>query len=150
MEEFKIPKLEKKVAIVVDNIDKDIEEHQYYLYLSTCSHITRGEETIEELLNRGKIFLPVKHVETGENTIINLFRIIYMAEEINQIPETKERVNLILRNGLILEVNHFVNLPESRARILDYLNTKGDFLVFLRNSKKIHINRNSITMVEIK
>jgi hypothetical protein len=145
--DYKIPKLEVKTEIFTDHTGTRPEE--YFLFLSEYSRYRKGPETIFEFLNKGKAFIPLKHVPTGRFIALNVNEIIYLKEvSETRTPPSVKKVKLYLKNDLDLTVDHFKPLPDSQSRVLDYLNDKNQFIVFFHDGCKIFINKEKVLKVE--
>jgi len=148
---YKIPKIEAKVGVLLD--EKDVPEvEEYILFLDQFSRYRKGKETIFEFLNKKKPnqFIPLKHCRTGEFVILNLDDIVYLEEREKTITQSHQKVDLILRNTTRLEVDHFNPLPDSQSRVLDYLNQEIQFILFYRNEHKVFINKRKIIRAKEK
>jgi hypothetical protein len=145
--DYRIPKIEAKVDILVD--DEIHKAEEYILFLDEFSRYRKGKETLYEFLNKKKEkeFIPLKNVSTGEFVILKLDEIIYIKEkEIFSNHSIKEIV-LTLKNKIQLEVGHFNPLPDSQSRVLDYLNQEVIFILFYHDERKIFVNKNKIVKV---
>lgn len=145
---YKIPKVESRVDLLIDQVHKKPEE--YVIYLSEFSRYRKGPETVFEFLNKEKHFIPLKESGTGTFVITNIEQIVYVREqEESQPPAELKRVKIFLSNNNVeLTVDHFKPLPDNQSRMLDYLNDKNRFVVFFHNNHKIHINKEKIIKVE--
>lgn len=148
--DYRIPKIENKAEILIES---DTPK-EYVLFLNEFSRYRKGQETISEFLNKDKdkFFIPLKDVETGDFIVVNIDEIVYVQEleKETEISPAARRLTLYLTNHIQLEVDYSKLLPESHARVLDYLNDKNQFTVFYNNERKVHINKNKILKVKEK
>ncbi|MBN2789204.1 MAG: hypothetical protein JXR69_03365 [Candidatus Delongbacteria bacterium] len=152
MEDISVPKIKKEVIVAF----KDggiIKKHQLTIFLNKLSEKRTGEQTIIELLNSVKQFVP-SFVTNGEErfTIINLESVLYVQEieELEEeIKEDEKMLSVQFITGEKLKVVAHEDLPEYRSRTVDFLNGDHVFLTFVKDCKKIHINKTKINKVEI-
>ena len=152
MDDISIPKIKKDVIVAFKDSGV-IKKHQLTIFLNKLSETRTGEETITELLNSDKQFVP-SFITNGEEvfTIINLESVLYVQEleELEEKIDEEEKTLLVqFITGEKMKVVAYENLPEYRSRTVDFLNGVHDFLTFVKNQKKIHINKNKINKVEI-
>lgn len=145
--DYKIPKIETKVEILVDQ--KNQKSEKYILFLNEYSRYQKGQETLYEFLNKGRDFIPLKNPANREFFILNINDILYLKEQKkSQEPQSLKKVILYLKNNVELELNHFKPLPDSQSRVLDYLNGKNQFVVFIQKDRKIFVNKKKILKVK--
>ncbi|MCP4157364.1 MAG: hypothetical protein GY757_57165 [bacterium] len=146
--DYKIPKIEVKAYILVDQDGGNPEE--YILYLNEFSRYRKGQETLFEFLNKDKSFIPLKHSDSGEFIALNIDRIIYLEEqmEATEVMASKKQVLIDLVKNINMEVGHFRPLPDSQSRVQDYLNGNNQFIVFFHNNRKIFFNKHKIIKVK--
>ena len=152
MDDISVPKVKKEVIVAF----KDggvIKKHQLTIFLNKLSEMRTGEQTIIELLNSDKQFVP-SFVTNGEDTftIINIESILYVQELVSleeEIKEDEKVLSVQFITGEKIKVVAHEDLPEYRSRTVDFLNGDHIFLTFVKDSKKIHINKNKINKVEI-
>ncbi|MCK5760368.1 MAG: hypothetical protein KAH33_03685 [Candidatus Delongbacteria bacterium] len=150
MDDISIPKIKKEVIVAF----KDggvIKKHNLTIFLNKLSEIRSGEQTIIELLNSDKQFVP-SFITNGEEifTIINLESVLYV-QEIEKLEETikDDVLSVQFITGEKIKVVAYEDLPEYRSRTVDFLNGNNVFLTFVKDQQKIHINKNKINKVEI-
>ena len=145
--DYKVPKIQVPADILVDYRTAP-EAEEYILYLNEFSRYRKGKETIYEFLSQKKQFIPLKDSSTGEFIALNVDDIVYVKEkEKSVIQPNQSKVTLYLRSNFQLEVEHFNPLPDSRSRVLDYLNQEGQFILFRQGDQKIFINKQKIIKV---
>ena len=109
------------------------------LFLSYQAEGHAGQETILDLLNSDRTFIPVEDVLTNEILLIGKTRIVHVAlDERNEKSETPGLVELPvaleLLNGEMVEGSFFTDLPDGKKRLSDYLDLTGQFIC-LRQEK---------------
>ena len=152
MDDISIPKIKKEVVVAF----KDgglIKKHQLTIFLNKLSETRSGEQTIIELLNSNKQFVP-SFITNGEEvfTIINIESVLYLQELEDleeEIKEDEKVLSVQFITGEKIKVIAHEDLPEYRSRTVDFLNGDHVFLTFVKDNKKIHINKNKINKVEI-
>ncbi len=145
--DYKIPKVEVKVDIVIDD-KKNPNEEEYILYLNEYSRYRKGQETLFEFLNKKQEFIPVKRCINEEFFILNSDDIIYIKEKEKSTAQVQRKIVLYLKNNFHMELDHINPLPDSQSRVLDYLNQETHFLLFYWNDLKIFINKSKILKVK--
>ena len=152
MDDVSIPKIKKEVIVAF----KDggvIKKHHLTIFLNKLSENRTGEQTIIELLNSDKQFVP-SFITNGEETftIINVESVLY-AQEVEKLEEEVNEDEKVLSvqfiTGEKIKVIAHEDLPEYRSRTVDFLNGDHNFLTFVKDQQKIHINKNKINKVEI-
>lgn len=143
--DLKISKIEVKVDMaMVDSMSKTEEGS---LFLNQHSQHHRGSETLEEFLNSGQSFIPVKRTITGKFFILNINTLLWVREK-TKVEEKGEKTMFIHFPGQnSLEVRHFQALPETHSRTVDIFNTASVFLPFLHENCKVYINKTKILRI---
>ncbi|MBU4486009.1 MAG: hypothetical protein KKD38_03700 [Candidatus Delongbacteria bacterium] len=150
MDELNIPKLKKEVEIAF----KDggvIKISKMTLFLNHFSAHHSGEETVLEILNDKSQFIPAM-ISNGnkEFAILNIDSIIYVSEfEQVKMDLKKEDIHIQFITGEKMEFMIHEELPGNRSRAIDFLNSGRTFLTFLKDNRKIYINKNKINKVEV-
>ena len=141
---YKIPKAEIKVDILLDYRQNPGTE-EYILFLDEVSRYRKGRETLYEFLNKKKQnqFVPMKKCSSGEFVILNLADIVYVKEKEAFSTPSPQKVLLYFKDRQ-LEVGHINPLPDSQARVLDYLNQDVQFILFYHDERKMFVNKNKI------
>jgi len=140
---YKIEKIIRPVEILLDIQGNQPET--FALFLNQYSRFGTGEESLAEFLNSNTGFVPVRNAKSGAPALINLQEAIYIREtEPVQPMAARKKISLLLVNRTEMDVEHFQEMPDSRSRLLDFLNSDEPFICFLREGTKIHINRNKI------
>ncbi len=142
---LKITKIEKNVEILIKS--KEMTTERVMLYVSEYSPFHSGPETIEELLNHGPSFIPVKF-QDGVFRILNRRQILYVKELEPMEKETDRLLLLHFEGNLTLKAAIFEPLPEHYGRTIDFLNSGRTFLPVLNGSYRTYINKDNIIKVE--
>ena len=147
--DYKIPKIEAKVDILIDDVNNP-EPEEYILFLDEFSRYRKGKETLYEFLNKKKEkeFIPLKHIDTGEFVFLKLADIIYVKEKEKFSNQSFQEIVLSLKNNIQLEVGHYNPLPDAQSRVLDYLNQEVLFILFYLDERKLFVNKNKIVRVK--
>ena len=126
------------------------------LYLSTLSETHTGAETVEEALNRGREFLPVRTRETDQTLLVRrgAIRTVTIGDDEGDVlphensPASVDLVRLELDGGEIIEGTLATVLPPERPRLSDYFNfSKVTFVPLAVDESVIYVNRDFISIV---
>ena len=150
MDDLNIPKLKKEVEIAF----KDggiIKNSKMTLFLNHFSAYHTGEETVLEVLNDKAQFIPAMLSNGVQKfAILNIDSIFYVTE-LNETESESDKDDICIQfiTGEKMEFRIHEELPGNRSRAIDFLNTDRDFLTFLKDKKKVYINKNKINKVEV-
>ncbi len=150
MEDLNIPKQKKEVEIAF----KDggfIKKTNMILFLNLFSAHHTGEETVLDVLNDKAQFIPAMVMNGDQKfAILNIDSIFYISE-IEEVEENPDKESLCIQFITGEKINFTIHedLPGNRSRAIDFLNTERNFLTFMKDSKKVYINKNKINKVEI-
>ncbi len=150
MEDLNIPKQKKEVEIAF----KDggfIKKTNMILFLNRFSAHHTGEETVLDVLNDKAQFIPAMIMNGDQKfAILNIDSIFYISE-IEEVEENPDKESLCIQFITGEKINFTIHedLPGNRSRAIDFLNTERNFLTFMKDSKKVYINKNKINKVEI-
>ncbi len=131
-------------------------EIEVTLYLSTLSETHAGPETVEEALNHGRHFLPVRLRETDQTVLIRVGAIRTVtvgddADDVRSHEESLASVELVcleLDGGETIEGTLRTVLPPERPRLSDYFNfSKVKFVPLAVDEGAVYVNRDFISMV---
>lgn len=142
---LKITKIEKQAVILMQSDEVELEK--ITLFISEYSPFHSGPETVEELLNHGPSFIPVKFSD-GRFRILNRNKIIYVRETKRLDKQSDRDLLFYFEGGFTLKAAIFEPLPEHYGRTIDFLNSGRTFLPVLNNSFRIYINKNRVIKVE--
>ncbi|MBN2587589.1 MAG: hypothetical protein JXA64_10145 [Candidatus Fermentibacteraceae bacterium] len=121
------------------------------VYLSLYSINRSGSQQIDELLNEGDQFFPVKSNEGFvllNRDHVMLVRAKFIEEEhVLRMMGEKHSVVITTLNQNSIEADVFVDLPRGYQRMKDYLNQPGQFLTLFQPEQVLYINRNYILYI---
>jgi len=125
------------------------------LFLSYQAEGHAGQETILDLLNSDRAFIPVEDVLTNEILLIGKTRIMHVAlDERNEKSESPGLVELPvaleLLNGEMVEGSFFTDLPDGKKRLSDYLDLTDQFICLRREKNDLILNKSFILSVKEK
>ena len=132
------------------------EDVEVTLFLSTLSETHTGAETVEEALNRGRDFLPVRTRETDQTLLVRrgAIRTVTIGDDEGDVLPHEESlasvdlVRLELDGGEIIEGTLATVLPPERPRLSDYFNfSKVMFVPLAVDEGVIYVNRDFISIV---
>lgn len=148
--DYKIPKLEVKVDILIDDGSEERPlPKEYTLFLNEVSRYRKGPETVYEFLNKHKQFVPLKESGSGDFMALNLDDVVFVRErESDDALSDQKEVTLFFRRNLHLEAGYMSPLPDSQSRLLDYLNQESQFILFTQGGQKMFVNKNLILKVK--
>ena len=141
---LRISKLEKHVKILLAGRKGNCEEAE--LFVSEFSSLHSGPESIEELLNRGPIFIPARYSD-GKIHLLNRTQILYVEEQGHELQPEGNALRIYFMDGTHIDAMIFEIMPERYRRTLDFFNGKRTFLPLLRKGSKIYINKECVTRI---
>ncbi len=122
-------------------------------FLSPYAEGHSGREFLLDILNSNLTFLPVEDIRTNAILFLNKSKIMYLeiperdlAEETVLNPEKSVRVELT--NHEILNLSFFMEMPEERSRISDYLNLSAQFIYLCGKEKDLILNKSFMFSVK--
>jgi hypothetical protein len=122
-------------------------------FLSPYAEGHSGREFLLDILNSNLTFLPVEDIRTNAILFLNKSKIMYLeiperdlAEETVLNPEKSVRVELT--NHEILNLSLFMEMPEERSRISDYLNLSAQFIYLCGKEKDLILNKSFMFSVK--
>ena len=122
-------------------------------FLSTYAEGHSGRELILDVLNSNSAFLPEEDISTGAIFFLNKSGVMSLeipardlAEETVLNPEKSVQVELM--NHEILNLNLFMEMPEERSRISDFLNCSPKFIYLCGKEKDIILNKSFVFSVK--
>ncbi len=122
------------------------------LFLQLVSPRHGGRQRVGELLNDEECFIPVR--TPAKVVLVNLDQVVSVTVARSEQEEglltlgEHHRVRFVLGDGRSLAADIFVNLPESRGRVKDFLNQKARFLCCLQPDRVIYVNPTFLQMVD--
>ena len=121
-------------------------------FLSPYAEGHSGRELILDVLNSNSTFLPVEDIRTRAIFFLNKSGVMYLeiperdlADETVLNPE--KCVQVELTNYEILNLSLFMEMPEERSRISDYLNFSPVFIYLCGKEKDIILNKSFVFSV---
>ena len=127
MEEQKIAKNRRQVIFTL----ADGSEVQGEVFLSLYEAHHQGSQRVGELLNGEEVFLPVKTANgTVHLNVANIIKAITPEDaELHELMMLgkKYTVRITTLHGEAIEGDIFVDLPQDRSRVSDYLNRPERF-----------------------
>lgn len=115
-------------------------------FLSQFAEEHSGKELIIDVLNSKATFIPLEDIKTGEVLFLNKARVMSMklherdlSAETILTPKVMVQVELI--NGEILTGGFFIEMPQERSRVSDYLNFSPAFVYLCGDIKDIILNK---------
>ncbi len=122
-------------------------------FLSPYAEGHSGREFLLDILNSNLTFLPVEDIRTNAILFLNKSKIMYLeiperdlAEETVLNPEKSVQVELT--NNEILNMSLFMEMPEERSRISDYLNLSAQFIYLCGKEKDLILNKSFMFSVK--
>jgi hypothetical protein len=122
-------------------------------FLSPYAEDHSGRELILDVLNSNLAFLPVEDIRTGDIFFLNKSGIMFLeiserdlADETVLNPEKSVQVELT--NHDILNLTLFIEMPEERSRVSDYLNFSPQFIYLCGKEKDIILNKSFVFSVK--
>ena len=122
-------------------------------FLSPYAEHHSGKELILDIFNSDTMFLPVEDIHTGAIFFLNKNGIMSLeiserdlAEETVLNPEKSVQVELT--NHEILNLSLFMEMPEERSRVSDYLNFSPEFIYLCGKEKDIILNKSFVFSVK--
>jgi len=124
-----------------DGIKQDVN-----FFLSQFAEDHSGKELILDVLNSKVTFIPLEDIKTGEIFFLNKAGVMSialhgrdLADETMLNPKVMVRVELT--NGETLTGGFFVEMPQERSRVSDYLNFSPAFVYLCGDVKDIIFNK---------
>jgi len=115
-------------------------------FLSPYAKGRSGKELILDVLNADSTFLPVEDINTGAIIFFNTDRIMSLEiDERDLSDETllsqEKRVQVELINNETLRMSFFLEMPEERSRVSDYLNSPSRFIYLCGEETDMILNK---------
>ena len=139
---FYVEKIETRVILMLDQGRPRIEECS--VWLNICSRTSNVRESLKEFLENIEKFFPVKSKATGRISVMNSDAIIYLLEKEKVTLHSANQYSLVLKGKIKINVSQYVNLPKVGGRFLDILNQDENYVSFLFNGSRIHINKKAL------
>jgi hypothetical protein len=145
---MRLEKIKRRVTLCTsDGVKLDVN-----FFLSTYAEGHSGRELILDILNSNLTFLPVEDIRTGAIFFLNKNGVMSLeiperdlADETVLNPEKSVQVELA--NHEVLNLSLFMEMPEERSRISDYLNFSSLFIYFCGKEKDLILNKSFVFSV---
>jgi hypothetical protein len=145
----RVEKIKRKVTLCrSDGMKLDVN-----FFLSPYAEEHSGRELILDVLNSNLAFSPVEDIRTGAIFFLNKGGIMFLeiperdlGEETVLNPEKSVQVELT--NHEILNLTLFMEMPEERSRISDYLNFSPGFIYLCGKEKDLILNKSFVFSVK--
>jgi len=146
---MRLEKIKRRVTLCrSDGVKLDVN-----FFLSPYAEGHSGRELILDILNSNLTFLPVEDIRTGAIFFLNKNGFMFL-----EIPERdladetvlnpKKSVQVELTNHEILNLSLFMEMPEERSRISDYLNFSPIFIYLCGKEKDLILNKSFVFSVK--
>ena len=139
---MRVEKIKRKATLCrSDGIKLDVN-----FFLSPYAKGRSGNELLLDVLNAESTFLPVEDINTGAIIFFNTGRIMSLEiDERDLSDETllsqEKRVQVELTNNEILRMSLFLEMPEERSRVSDYLNSPSRFIYLCGEETDMILNK---------
>lgn len=124
-----------------------------HFFLGYQAETHNGPETVWDLLNSDRTFVPTEDILMGEVLLIGKTRIVYVelpegggvvqGENFDELPVTVELVS-----GETLRGSFPTDLPPESRRASDYLNLMPQYICLQSNPKSLVINKGYVLSVK--
>lgn len=124
-----------------------------HFFLGHQAETHNGPETVLDLLNSDRTFIPIEDILMDEVLLIGKTRIVYVelpedaavlqGESAAELPVTVELVN-----GESLRGSFPTDLPPESRRASDYLNLMPQYICLQSNPKRVVINKSYVLSVK--
>jgi len=115
-------------------------------FLSPYADEHSGKELILDILNSDLTFLPIEDIRTGEIFFLNKDSVMFLeiperdlADETLLSPE--KNVQVELTNHEIMNLSIFMEMPEERSRVSDYLHFSPGFIYLCGKERDVILNK---------
>ncbi len=114
-----------------------------------------GKELVLDIMNSRSSFIPLEDVENNDIFFFNKRNVMFLelyerdlAEETMLANEIHVQVDLT--NGDILNGSFFIEMPQERSRVSDYINFASDFIYLCRGKGDVILNKEFMFSVKEK
>ena len=124
-----------------DGLKQDVN-----FFLSLFAEEHSGKELIIDIMNSNASFIPLEDIKEEVVLFLNKNRIMFLELHERDLTEetmlaTEIPVHVELINGDILKGNFFLEMPQERSRVSDYINFSPAFVYLCREEGDIIINK---------
>ena len=146
---MRLEKMKRRATLCrSDGVKQDVN-----FFLSPYAEEHSGRELILDVLNSNSTFLPVEDMRTEAIFFLNKSGVMSLeiperdlAEETLLCPE--KHVQVELTNHEILNLSLFMEMPEERSRVSDYLNFSPGFIYLCGKEKDLILNKSFVFSVK--
>jgi len=146
---MRVEKIKRRVTLCrSDGVKLDVN-----FFLSPYAEGHSGRELILDILNSDSTFLPVEDMRTETILFLNKSGVMFLevperdlAEETVLNPE--KNVQVELTNHEILNLSLFMEMPEERSRVSDFLNFSRGFIYLCGKEKDLILNKSFVFSVK--
>jgi len=146
---MRVEKIKRRVTLCrSDGVKLDVN-----FFLSPYAEGHSGRELILDILNSDSTFLPVEDMRTETVLFLNKSGVMFLevperdlAEETVLNPE--KNVQVELTNHEILNLSLFMEMPEERSRVSDFLNFSRGFIYLCGKEKDLILNKSFVFSVK--
>ncbi len=124
-------------------------------YLRQFAEEHSGQELVIDIFNSKATFIPLEDIRENKVFFLNKKKVMFLelaerdlTEETMLVPEI--RVQVELSNGEVLKGNLFLEMPQDRSRVSDYLNFSPGFVYLGREEGDIILNKEFMFSVKEK
>jgi len=146
---MRLEKTKRRVVLYrSDGVKLDVN-----FFLSPYAEEHSGRERILDLLNSRSMFLPAEDIRTGAIFFLNKGGIMFL-----EIPERdltdetvlnpQKNVEVELTNHQILSLSLFMEMPDEKSRISDYLNFSPGFIYLCGKENDFILNKSYVFSVK--
>ena len=148
---MKMEKYKRKATVCrSDGLKLDVN-----FFLRRFAEQHSGKELIIDILNSKATFIPLEDIHQAGVLFLNKKKVMFLelyerdlAEETMLVPGI--RVQVELTNGDILNGDLFLEMPQDRSRVSDYLNFSPSFIYLGREEGDIILNKEFMFSVKDK
>jgi hypothetical protein len=146
---LKVEKFKQKATICFST-EGSLDVH-FFLAYHAENH--SGAETILDVLNSEKTFIPLEDIFTNEILLIGKTEIMYLSLSLDKtMPARFEAVAIPVKvellNGEIMEGKFLTDLPPDKLRLSDFLNYTPQFISLWRDDTNLILNKAYILSVK--
>jgi len=145
---FKVQKIRKKAELFL--ADGSNMAGNFFVSPQTPNHA--GSESISDLLTNERIYIPFE-LNDGDVVLVqkeSIVMILLKESELNKdLPYLKSsRVTVLLLSGETLEGEVYLDLPQSRSRLSDFLNYSKEFFYLEVENQDYLVNSRFVKIVQ--
>lgn len=125
-----------------------------HFFLAYEAETHPGSETVLDVLDSEKAFIPLEDILTDEILLVGKTEIMYVELTGEDTPEEPKKaleipVKVELLNGEIIEGSFFSDLPPDKSRLSDYMSHSPQFIL-LWSDNKTHYVLNKAQILSVK